>query len=92
MREWEMGLDTAVYIVLVLSVGIFWQNHRLEKQLRNVYRRLGMMMSPAMQEAEINEFVAEREERRKIRKRVMVLIAIVAAVTVGWYFLTRLGV
>jgi len=87
-----MGLDTAVYIVLVLSVGIFWQNHRLEKQLRNVYRRLGMMMSPAMQEAEINEFVAEREERRKIRKRVMVLIAIVAAVTVGWYFLTRLGV
>jgi len=87
-----MGLDTAVYIVLVLSVGIFWQNHRLEKQLRNVYRRLGMMMSPAMQEAEIAEFVAEREERRKIRKRVMVLIAIVAAVTVGWYFLTRLGV
>jgi hypothetical protein len=87
-----MGLDTAVYIVLVLSVGIFWQNHRLEKQLRNVYRRLGMMMSPAMQEAEIAEFVAEREERRKITKRVMMLIALVAAVTVGWYFLTRLGV
>jgi len=87
------NLEIAVlFFAFLLSVSIFWQNHRLEKQLRNVYRRLGMMMSPAMREAEINEFVAEREERRKIRKRVMMLIALVAAVTVGWYFLTRLGV
>jgi hypothetical protein len=45
-----MSLDTVVYLVLALSVLIFWQNHRLEKQLRNVYRRLGIMMSPAMRE------------------------------------------
>jgi hypothetical protein len=84
-----MSLDTAVYFVLTLSILIFWQSYRMEKRLQAVHRRLGVMMSPEMHHAEFAEFATEREERKKSRKRDMIGIAIVAALAVGWYFLTH---
>jgi hypothetical protein len=35
-----MNLDTAVFLVLALSVFTAWQAHRSGKQLRDVYRRV----------------------------------------------------